>query len=108
MSTEELNAIKAVQTQIDETEGLSLLQKDFLKLIYWSCENYGKYFYNKKTVEKKYEKIKEDFDIEKEIQTLIDSEIITMNTRKTIFRGEYKTIKQININKDVFNSLLNG
>jgi hypothetical protein len=107
LNREELVELKANQSKIDELETLSLLQKDFLKLVYWACKNYGKYIYSKTTILKKYDKIKDDFDIEKEVQFLLDNNIIYMETKRTIFKGEYKTLKNVKINNDIFNLLIN-
>lgn len=107
MTEEQKTEMRKVQVKIDDTECLSLLQKDFLKLVYWACENYGKYTYSFKKISERYEKIKDDFDIEKEIEFLLDNDIITMDTKKTIFNGEYITIKNIKLNKTVLDVLIN-
>jgi len=74
--------ILRLQRNIDSIGNLSLLQKDFLKLVLWAHKNYGFYNFNIESVEKKYEKLKNDFNISNEIQELIDSDILTVENKK--------------------------
>ena len=97
--------ILKLQRNIDGVNTLSLLQKDFLKLVLWAHKNYGFYNFNLESVENKYVKLKDDFNVSNEIQELIDSDILTVDTKKTIFKGDYRTIKEMKITSSFLNSI---
>lgn len=86
--------ISKMQRNIDNIYGLSLLQKDFLKLILWSSQTYGCYNYSIENVEKKYEKLKDDFDIKAEMDELISSNFVSIKNKKQFLEVNIELLKR--------------
>jgi len=100
--------LRLVQNKIDDLESISIIQRDFLKLVYWANEKYGMYYYIKSKIEERYTNFKDEFNISEEIDGLVDNEILIRKVKKTIYNGEYKTNIVLKINEANFKILLNG
>ena len=99
--------IKIYQELIDECDHFSLVQKSFLKkVLYFTETNRGFTFNLEKEINKFDSEVRNDFNVESELNLLFDGGFLLKKTKRKIYLGSYITVTNISINTDMLITLI--